>query len=158
LAYRYERKFALWWVLLGVLVLLGSLSVRPVMRLQSVPPAGFAEVRPEWGAKRKISEERLAHAYWECAVGVVQWKYAYGTGLPEKPPPEFTLTGASLPPETLVPADARLRYWRRLGKVWSDPKVWRKTYTWSPNLSFAALKAFLERLFGPGRGEAVSPR
>jgi len=158
LAYQYDRKFALWWIPVAILLVLAFASISPTRKLRGTPPTGFADSQAGWDARRQASEEQVARAYWECAVGVVQWRFAYGASLPEDPPPEFTLSSSNLPSGTTVSPDARKRYWGKLRKAWALPEVWEKSYVWNPNMSFSAFKSFLERIFSPGGGESVQSR
>jgi hypothetical protein len=113
--------------LIAAAFVLGALyvSIRPVMRLQAEMPSEFVDSRPDWNSQRLLAEERLARAYWECAVKAIQWKYAYGTNLPDRPPAEFQVAMQGTRGATM---DARERYWRRLRKLWSSSVPWRGSY------------------------------
>ncbi|MBZ5544961.1 MAG: hypothetical protein LAO07_14975 [Acidobacteriia bacterium] len=140
-------------ILLG---LLAFLSYRPVTRLRSDPPASFLEIRKEWDAKRREAEERVARAYWQQALQVIEVKYEYGTPLPTQPPAEFTIEKKGFPagdPE--ASSAARARYWERLRVVWNSPQAWEKSYEWSTAwlgeslVSFEqAIHRFVSSVFG----------
>jgi hypothetical protein len=153
---RRYRKPALGFVVLSLVIVVAFLSSRPVMRLRATAPPEFSDIHPEWSADRRNVEERLAGAYWQCAVQVLQWKYSYGSALPEAPPSEFQIDTASLIEPIQIPADHRMRYWRRLQRVWASPQAWRESYEW--NLDWATnLVSFLKRFRGGSRPIADSP-
>jgi hypothetical protein len=104
-------------------------STRPLMRLQADMPREFF-LKSHDEPTRRVAAEDVARAYWDCAVTVIQWKYSYGSGLPENPPDDFQPTGANL---GLIANDPVLRamYWQRLRKVWALPGVWKRTQVWS---------------------------
>lgn len=126
-----KRRVGRWVMAIALGLGLAYILTRPVMRLRSDPPAGFFEVRRDWDAKRRAAEEQLARAYWETALNSVQWRYSYGTSLPDNPPPEFKLEEKSWQGGVSEPAAAtRARYWRQLRRVWVSPQTWEKSYEW----------------------------
>jgi hypothetical protein len=142
-------------LLLVLLVVLVScfiyLSNRPRLRLLDNPPAAFAAPLPAWDAQRRDGERRLARAYWDCAVKVIQWKYGYGSELPPYPPDEFQILASSAPTSTTSgDSEARTFYWQRLHDVW--PYAWKKVYgwdtTWLTKLVNQVQKAVTEKV-GP---------
>ena len=112
-------------------------STRPQMRLPAEPPANFLVGRPDWSAKRREAEQRLARAYWDCAVTVVQWRYAYGSILPPTPPAEFRVDAGTLPKAAAAP-ESRDYYWQRLREVW--PVAWKEVYGWETGWFFEPLR------------------
>jgi len=139
-----------------VLGLLAYLSYRPETHLRPDPPASFLEMRKEWDAKRRGAEERVARAYWQQALQVIQVKYEYGTPLPAEPPGEFNLDKKDFPSGSLEASPAtRARYWERLRVVWNSPQAWEKSYEWSTAwlgeslMSFEqAVHRFVSSIFG----------
>ena len=143
--------------LAALLVAFAILSYRPVTRLRPEPPASFLAMREEWDAKRRGAEERVARAYWQQALQVIQVKYEYGTPLPAEPPAEFSLekklssTGS---PE--APTATRARYWERLRAVWNSPQAWEKSHEWSAAWVSESLNSFeqiVHRLVSSAFGE-----
>jgi hypothetical protein len=90
-------------------------------------PAEFVDVSNIDNARQRILEQKLAKAYWDCAVETIQWQYTYGSRLPQDPPQNFVPAGADL--TTLAPT-TRARYWRKLQEVWYMPTAWQKNYEW----------------------------
>jgi hypothetical protein len=129
--YEFPGGWKIWAWLFGILGLIFVYrSTYVVIQLSANPPPEFVDSRSEWTAQQRQTEQRLARAYWQCAVRVMQRRYAYGSGLPDKPPPEFKIDAQSFPD---LPAGAHLerdRYWQNLRKVWGDPDVWARTYAW----------------------------
>lgn len=105
-------------------------STRAVMRLKDDPPQQFLVFPSKWTAQRRQSEERLARAYWKCAVLLSRGQYIYGQGLPDEPPPGFSVDSKTYPSVGESPAAARARYWRNLQEVWAHPAAWREVYEW----------------------------
>ena len=102
-------------------------STRPRDRIQlsADPPPEFLLARPEWDAKRRKAEQRLAQAYWECAVRVVQWHYYYGTELPPTAPALFRIDAQAQPGAATDTAATRDYYWQLLRKAWLQPQAWK---------------------------------
>ena len=133
----------LWAVVVAVpLFLFIRFSLRPVMRLPVEPPAGFFVASPDWDARERAQEESLSRAYWGRAVRYVQWRYAFGTTLPEQPVPEFNVSGNDPAPTA---SDSRLRYWRALRSVWAMPQAWQKSYEWDTEWAWHHLVASLSK-------------
>jgi hypothetical protein len=118
------------------------LSVNPIRQLLPDPPAEFFGQRPDWTARRRVTEERLARAYWEWAVRNLQAKYRFGVELPADPPVGFQVEGAAGAPSLNGDSEARIRYWGRLRRVWTLPQAWRKSYVWSTK--------WIDLIFRPG--------
>ncbi len=111
------------WLLVVTALLIAfiGLSIQPVRRLKSNPPATFAaqDDAPEVAA--------YAAQYWRCARTTIQWKYMYGEALPDDPPPEFVNTAdAPLPRRS---AELRQLYWGRLRRAWLVNDSWDTSLT-----------------------------
>ena len=144
---RRPRRIRIGWWLAVCLppALVFALCFRPVMRLESQKPSGFAEVRKEWDATRLSSEERAAGAYWQVAINIVQWQYPFGTDLPDTPVAEFKLDEKDFPHSGIEAAPAtRARYWKKLQEIWPRPQSWEKTYVWNPGWLTESLSSFVE--------------
>jgi len=129
---RSRRGHLGWALLLLLLAVVGFLSHRPVMRLKAELPPGFVEVRKEWNAERRAAEERTARAYWQLALAVVQWQYAYATMLPENPVAEFKLDEREFPAGSPEASPAtRAKYWKRLREAWPIPQAWQQHHEWT---------------------------
>src|SRR5579863_1638262 len=109
------------------------LFTRPVMRLRTEAPSGFAEVNPNWNPKRRGLEDQLARAYWEHAVRDVQPLYHYGAILPADPPAAFQIDPKAVAPggAKIDLAATRALYWQKLREVWSLPQTWEQADTWN---------------------------
>jgi hypothetical protein len=112
-----------------VLGLFLYVSYRPQFRLREQMP-------PEFGpdttldSRARSAELRIAQRYWTCAVQQIQWRYAYGSQLPQDPPSDYTITAAGVKPSASE-LDTRIHYWKKLHLVWTLPDAWEKTYTWT---------------------------
>ena len=115
----------------AVVLILGYLLIRPTARLADKPPAEFTNPRAEWDASRKAVERELALAYWQRAEIDVQWHHSYGSELPEQPPEGFKIDTRQFRGNPAALAESRVRYWRRLRKVWSRPETWETSYEWN---------------------------
>ncbi|MFB3921126.1 MAG: hypothetical protein ACE145_05355 [Terriglobia bacterium] len=113
-------------------------STRLVMRLRDDPPPQYLEFPVNWSAPRRTSEERLARAYWRCAVLLSRGQYVFGQRLPEEPPPGFSVDAKSYPSLGESPAAARARYWRKIQEVWTEPAAWHEVYEWHTDWFFRA--------------------
>ena len=80
-----RRKYDMVVIIVLLLALLAFASSRSEFRLQSDMPAEFFDANRVPREKR-ISEEKVAKAYWDCAVKDLQWKYSYTSRLPDDPP------------------------------------------------------------------------
>jgi hypothetical protein len=124
-----RRKYDVLAVMALVLVVLAIASFRSEFRLRSAMPPEFFDAKRVASEKRGL-EERIAHAYWNCAVTQVQWKYGYAHRLPEQPPQEFALNGAEVGPIAHDEA-ARRYYWHQLRMVWGVSGVWQNHWDFS---------------------------
>ena len=124
-----KRKYDVLAVIALVLGVLAIASFRSEFRLHATMPPEFFDAKRVAGEKR-ASEERIARAYWKCAVTQVQWKYGYAHRLPEQPPQEFALNESEL---GLLARDeaARRYYWHQLRTVWAVSGVWQNHWEFS---------------------------
>jgi hypothetical protein len=109
-----------------------AVSYRPRFHLNPSMPREFADAASATTPQKRVSEERIAKAYWQCAVYDVQWKRGFGTPLPNDPPAEFALAPQVPGADTAT----RTRYWRRLQQAWYSPGVWKKDYQWDTSWTF----------------------
>jgi hypothetical protein len=121
-----HRKHDIAAILLVVLCIIAYASFRPKFRLRPDMPVEFFDAS-RWPPAKRASEEKIARAYWRCAVSEVQWKYGYAQRLPDDPPPEFSINV----PDALKNSASRARYWERLREVWEISAIWQKQYEWN---------------------------
>ena len=76
-----RRKYDIAVIIGIVLVLLSFASFRSEFRLRSEMPTEFFDATRIPREKRS-SEEKIAQAYWDCAVKEVQWNMDTLTGFP----------------------------------------------------------------------------
>lgn len=105
-------------------------SWQPVMGLRPDPPAEFLEARAGWTTAQRRAEEHLGQAYWEVAGKLSRGVFAFGDRLPDSPPAVFSVDTKAYRSAVETAAEARLRYWRNLQKVWNNPQSWQRTYEW----------------------------
>lgn len=105
-------------------------STRTVLRLRAVMPTQFVEAPATATPRQRAAEERIALAYWNCALTFIQWKHTYGSVLPEEPPADFRIDDKAIGPPG-AGAASRLRYWRRLRQLWFLPDAWASSPEWS---------------------------
>jgi hypothetical protein len=126
----YNRKVDRFLIMVVPVALFLYASTRPIVRLRTEMPLSFVDTAASATAKQRAAEERLARKYWSVAISVIQWRYTYGSPLPDTPPQEFRVYGES--PSVSAPlSDSRLRYWHRLQQAWPSPEVWQKSREWS---------------------------
>jgi hypothetical protein len=123
------------------------------LRLRPDMPKDFMDSSKSITAANRAQEERLARAYWRCALAV-QWKYGYGHRLPDDPPPEFLVTTQDVG-TAASDTGSRLRYWHRFQEVWYVPNNWEKSYAFDlPQMTrslqggAARLELWLRRMIG----------
>jgi hypothetical protein len=124
-----HRKHDIMAIVAIVLCIVAYASFRSEFRLRVQMPAEFFDAS-RVPAKKRGSEEKIARAYWKCAVTQVQWKYGYAHRLPDDPPDEFQVTteeaGAAAHDSAV-----RARYWQKLRDVWGISSVWQQQYQWN---------------------------
>jgi hypothetical protein len=125
------RRHDIIYIVLLAIAIAAYASVQTEFRLRSQMPAEFFDASRAPAAKR-AAEEKIASAFWKCAVNQVQWKYGYAHRLPEEPVPEFVVTpeqvGSAAHDQAL-----RVHYWQKLRDVWGISTVWHKEYEWNPS-------------------------
>ena len=143
-----QRTLDRFLILVAPIALFVYASTRPIARLRADMPSQFPDVPASATRKERAEEERRAQAYWNCALTFIQWRYTYGSPLPDDPPEEFRVGAqAATPTEGPIGADtaanhhkersqdqlgaARIRYWRRLRQVWLTPDGWKTSREWS---------------------------
>ena len=123
------RRHEIIYIALIAVAVAAYASIHSEYRLRSEMPAEFLDVSHVPAGKQAV-EEKVARAYWNCAVMQVQWKYGYARRLPEEPPEEFVVTADQA--GVLANDQAvRARYWRKLRDVWGISVVWHKEYEWN---------------------------
>jgi hypothetical protein len=128
-----RRKHDIVVIIALVLMVIAYGSFRSEFRLQPNMPVEFFDGSRLPAAKR-AAEQKIAAAYWNCAVTQVQWKYGYASRLPDGPPPEFSVSSSEIGP--VANDDAiRRQYWSKLRATWHVSSVWKTQYGWS-SISF----------------------
>jgi len=124
-----RRKYDIPAIVGLVLVLVSLASFSSEFRLQPEMPVEFFDGK-HMEPRRRASEERVARAYWNCAVEQVQWKYGYAHRLPDDPPGEFALSAALWGP---IANDEVVRryYWRKLQATWIVTSMWKSQWRFS---------------------------
>jgi hypothetical protein len=123
-----RRKYDILGIIGLALVVISVASFRSEYRLRAQMPVLFFDPKQVMPASR-ASEERIARAFWNCAVEQVQWKYGYAHRLPDEPPTEFSLS-PTMGPIANDPA-VRHRYWQKLRATWSVSSVWNNQWEFS---------------------------
>jgi len=134
-----NRKYDRGLIVLIVLVILAFAALQPRFTLRPDMPAEFADLQ-SIPPKKRPAEEKIARAYWNCAVTQIQWSYGYGRRLPDDAPPEFAVQADELASQANDPA-TRDRYWLGLQRVWYLPSTWNKTYGWDATAMKRSLQA-----------------
>jgi hypothetical protein len=124
-----HRRYDIMAIVAIVLCVVAYASLRSEFRLRPRMPVEFFDAS-QVAADRRVAEEKIARAYWKCAVTQVQWKYGYAHRLPEEPPDEFAITSEEAGVAARDSA-VRARYWQRLRGVWGVSAVWHKEYEWN---------------------------
>jgi hypothetical protein len=136
------RKFDIIIVIALVLAAIAYGASRSEFRLRPDMPVEFFD-GSRLPPPKRASEEKIARAYWNCAVKQVQWKYGYASRLPDDPPPEFSVSLSEVGPVAKDDA-VRRHYWLQLRAIWSVPSVWKDQLGWS-SISFRqSLRAAME--------------
>ena len=125
----FRRKYDIAIIVLLLLAALAYASFSSEFRLKEDMPKEFFD-GSQLPPKKRAFEEKVAKAYWDCAVKQVQWKYGYASRLPEDPPAYFGLSSTVV---GAVAKDEEIRryYWRRLRVTWHLQSVWGNEYLWS---------------------------
>lgn len=124
-----NRKFDALVVVI-VMSLIGYAALQPQYRLRGDPPPEFMREAHSTPPGRRAAQERIARAYWKCAVTDIQWRYGYAHRLPPSAPAEFTISNQEFGPAA-SDSDIRARYWNKLQEVWYMRTVWSKEYGWN---------------------------
>ena len=146
---RAKRKLSTGLVALAIVLgLFAYFSYRPIVRLHPDPPKSFVDTHKGWDSKRQAAEERVARAYWDVTIEKVQLKYAFGTALPDDPPPEFSIENRDFPSGGFEKSPAtRARYWQKLRETWVLPQAWDKSYRWSLMWFYDGLTSFQQAVW-----------
>lgn len=126
----YNRKLDRLLLLIVPAALFAYASTRPHVRLRANMPPQFVDIPASAGPKQREAEERLAQEYWSCVLTDIQWKYTYGSPLPDSPPEEFRVN-PQLAPGSEPVSSSRVRYWHRLQQVWLLPSSWVTWREWN---------------------------
>ena len=124
-----NRKFDA-FVVLVIIGLLGYATLQPQYRLREDPPLEFLREAHSMSLQKRAMEDKIARAYWKCAVTEIQWQYGYAHRLPQFAPAEFAIAREEFG-AAASDADVRARYWNKLQEVWYMRTVWNKEYGWN---------------------------
>ena len=124
-----RRKYDIVIIVSFALAALAYASFSSEFRLQADMPVEFFDGSHLAPAKR-AREEKIAKAYWDCAVKQVQWKYGYASRLPDDPPPEFGISSSDVGSVAKDEA-VRRHYWLQLRATWHVSAAWKTEYLWS---------------------------
>jgi hypothetical protein len=124
-----RRKYDIVIIISLVMAAFAYASFSSEFRLQADMPVAFFDGSQLPAAKR-AAEEKIAKAYWDCAVKEVQWKYGYASRLPDDPPPEFGLSASEVGPAAKDEA-LRRNYWSQLRTTWHVSNAWKTEYLWN---------------------------
>lgn len=123
------RKYDIAAIVVLVLALLAFASFRSEFRLVSDMPPEFFDAK-QLPRDKRVAEEKIAKAYWDCAVKQVQWKYGYAHRLPDDPPAEFSISAAEAGPAG-IDQKVRSYYWQKLRSTWNVSSVWKSQWEWN---------------------------
>jgi hypothetical protein len=137
-----RRKFDIIVVIGLVLAVVAYGASRSEFRLRPDMPVEFFDGSRLPPVKR-ASEEKIAKAYWDCAVKQVQWKYGYASRLPDDPPPEFSVSASEIGPVAKDEA-VRRHYWQQLRAKWNISSAWKNQFEWSSVSFRQSLRAAME--------------
>jgi hypothetical protein len=135
----YNRKLDRLLLLIVPAALIVYASTRPQLSLRVNMPPEFIDISQSASRSRREAENQLAQQYWDCVLTTIQWKYTYGSLLPDAPPEGFRVEKSAVPGSESV-ASSRVRYWRQLRKVWVMPSSWTTSRNWSFNWLIDPLK------------------
>jgi hypothetical protein len=141
----FSRKTVTLMFMAAVLGIVAYASFQPTLKLKSEMPGAFINESSSWSPQKRTQEEKIARAYWQCALNSVQWNYGFGHRLPDDPPPEFLVTEKDVG-TAASDVGSRDRYWHNLQRVWNLPNSWEESYGWDLNSMSASLQASGARL------------
>ena len=124
-----QRRYDIWAIVVVVVLIALYASITSENRLRETMPVEFFDASRVPPAKR-AAEEKIAKAYWNCAVTQIQWQYGYAHRLPDEPPPEFSLSAAEAG-SAAYDSTIRARYWQKMREVWGVSTVWHQRYEWN---------------------------
>ena len=124
-----RRKHDIAAIVVLVLALLAFASFRSEFRLVPDMPPEFFDAK-RLPREQRTGEEKVAKAYWNCAVKQVQWKYGYAHRLPDDPPAEFSVSAAEAG-QGGVDEKVRRYYWQKLRTTWNVSSVWKSQWEWN---------------------------
>jgi hypothetical protein len=124
-----QRRYDIIAIVVVVILIALYASIRSEFRLREAMPVEFFDAS-RVPAEKRAAEQKVAEAYWKCAVTQIQWRYGYAHRLPEEPPAEFSVTAAEAGSAAQDSA-ARARYWQKLRGVWGVSTVWHQQYEWN---------------------------
>jgi hypothetical protein len=124
-----QRRYDIIAIVVFVILVALYASIRSEFRLRAEMPVEFFNAS-RIPAEKRAAEEKIAEAYWKCAVTQIQWQYGYAHRLPDEPPAEFSVTTAEAG-STAKDSAVRGRYWQKLRAVWGISTVWHQQYEWN---------------------------
>ncbi len=135
----YRRKIDRLLIVIVPVGLFIYMSTRPHVRLRADMPPEFVDVQTSATQRQRAAEENLAKEYWSLALTNIQWKYTFGSPLPDSPPEEFRVRGQpARGPD--ISGSTQARYWRQLQKVWLQPSSWVTSRDWSTDWLTGSIK------------------
>jgi hypothetical protein len=69
----FSRKTVTLMFVAAVLAVVVYASFQPTLRLKRQMPAAFADESSSWSVQKRVQEEKIARAYWQCALNNVEW-------------------------------------------------------------------------------------
>lgn len=124
-----QRRYDIIAIVVVVILIALYASIRSEFRLREAMPVEFFDAS-RVPAEKRAAEEKIAEAYWKCAVAQIQWQYGYAHRLPDEPPAEFSVTPA-VAGSAAQDSAVRARYWQKLRAVWGVSAVWHEQYEWN---------------------------
>ena len=143
-----HRRYDILAIVILVLCVVAYASFRSDFRLCEQMPAQFFD-GSQLPPNQRASEEKVARAYWKCAVAQVRWKYGYAHRLPVDPPDEFAVNSGEAGGAAAHDSAVRNRYWQKLRAIWHASSIWQEKYEWNPitlKNSMQSAGEWLERL------------
>jgi hypothetical protein len=124
-----HRRYDIMAIVALVIIIVLYASIRSEYRLRATMPVEFFDAS-RVPAEKRAAEEKIAEAYWKCAVTQIQWQYGYAHRLPDQPPAEFSVTVAEAGSAAQDSA-VRARYWQKVRNVWGVSTAWHQQYEWN---------------------------